>query len=188
MPNALPRATEGYTTVVQRFELVSLIRRYNSDAKRIMEIGFNAGHSAEAFLKFSKNVHVTSFDVGTHSYLYQGKAYLDERYPGRHELIIGDSTVTVPQYTGEPFDAIFIDGGHKFPIVQADILNCKRLSHPETIVFLDDTVQTTEWIQHFNKGPNQAWKEAIDTRRMKELGSKDYGKGRGMSWGKYIHE
>jgi hypothetical protein len=27
-----------------------------------------------------------------------GKEYIDATYPGRHTLIVGDSTVTVPQY------------------------------------------------------------------------------------------
>ena len=182
----LPRSTEGYTSVVQRYELVGLVRRYIPAAKRIMEIGFNAGHSAEAFLKYNTDVHVTSFDIGTHSYLAQGKAYIDERFPGRHELVLGDSVTTVPEYSGEPFDVIFIDGGHKYSIVRADLLNSKRLAHPQTIVIIDDTVQTPEWIQHYNKGPNQAWKEVLDEKIIVELGIKDYEKGRGMSWGKYV--
>jgi predicted O-methyltransferase YrrM len=150
-----------------------------------MEIGFNAGHSSEALLKYDKNVHVVSFDIGTHSYVNQGKAYIDERYSGRHELIIGDSTLTVPTYQGEPFDVIFIDGGHKYPIVQSDIFNSKRLSHPQTLLIVDDVVQKSEWILHYNKGPNQAWKEALDNGLIIELGTKDYEKGKGMAWGKY---
>jgi hypothetical protein len=35
-----------------------------------MEIGFNGGHSAELFLKNNTDIHLTSFDVDVHSYLY----------------------------------------------------------------------------------------------------------------------
>lgn len=36
----------------------------------VMEIGFNGGHSAELFLKNNTDIHLTSFDVDVHSYLY----------------------------------------------------------------------------------------------------------------------
>ena len=74
-----------------------------------MEIGFNAGHSSELFLKYT-SAHVTSFDLGEHPYVSHAKEYIDA-YPGRHSLIIGDSTVTVPKCIGK-YDIIFIDGGH----------------------------------------------------------------------------
>ena len=75
-----------------------------------MEIGFNAGHSAELFLKYT-SAHVTSFDLGDHPYVTHAKEYIDAYYPGRHSLILGDSTVTVPKCIGK-YDIIFIDGGH----------------------------------------------------------------------------
>ncbi len=64
----------------------------------VMEIGFNAGHSAELFLKSNPHVHLTSFDIGTHYYTLLGKQYIDKTYPNRHTLIMGDSTITVPQF------------------------------------------------------------------------------------------
>ena len=39
----------------------------------ILEIGFNAGHSAATFLSASSKVKVTSFDIGIHDYLKIGK-------------------------------------------------------------------------------------------------------------------
>lgn len=148
-------------------------------AKQIMEIGFNAGHSSEIFLKYT-SAHVTSFDLGDHPYVAHAKEYIDVYYPGRHSLILGDSTVTVPQYNGT-FDVIFIDGGHDYAVALADLQNCRRLAHPGTIVIMDDTMYTPAWVHPYTVGPTQVWVESD----MMEMGRRDYTNGKGMSWGKY---
>jgi predicted O-methyltransferase YrrM len=43
----------------------------NHRITNIMEIGFNAGHSAETFLSSNKNINLTSFDIGEKDYLKQ---------------------------------------------------------------------------------------------------------------------
>ena len=63
-----------------------------------MEIGFNAGHSAELFLSNNKNINVLSFDIGGHQYVKYGKEFIDNKYPNRHALILGDSVQTVPSF------------------------------------------------------------------------------------------
>jgi hypothetical protein len=81
---------------------------------RIMEIGFNAGHSAELFLKHS-SAHVTSFDLGDHD-----KEYIDA-YPGRHSLM------TLPSLYRSVLEnmmlfLLMVD------IARADLQNSKRLA------------------------------------------------------------
>lgn len=154
-----------------------------------MEIGFNAGHSAEIFLSSSKKIHLTSFDIGYHDYVNLGKQFIDEKYPDRHTLIIGNSLQSVPEYAlkeNKKFDLIFIDGGHNYENAKADIINCKKLAHEKTIVILDDTINNTNLIQNWNIGPNRAWKEAKEWNIVKETGNADYRIGRGQSWGYYI--
>jgi predicted O-methyltransferase YrrM len=63
--------------------------------KSILEIGFNAGHSANTFLSTSL-AHVTSFDLNERECVRVAKDYIDLKYPTRHTLIIGDSTQTIP--------------------------------------------------------------------------------------------
>jgi predicted O-methyltransferase YrrM len=151
------------------------------DCTNIMEIGFNAGHSAETFLKHTTG-HVTSFDLGEHPYVHTAKEYIDEMYPGRHTLILGDSRVTVPEYGvvgAGHFDLLFIDGGHEYDIAKEDIKNCIPLAKPEAIFIMDDTMYNSEWIQPYTLGPTKAWLESDIVR----VGYADYYHGYGMSWG-----
>lgn len=184
------RVYEGYTcqNLNLKKDLISIIP---SDCKSIMEIGFNAGHSSELFLQNS-DANVVSFDLGVHSYGSVGKEFIDDKYAGRHELIVGDSQKTVPEYTAahpdKRFDLIFIDGGHEYSIAQADLMNCMRLASPRTLLIMDDIVHKKEWSADWTTGPTQAWQEALDSSRVVQAGHTDYGKGRGMSWGNYCIE
>lgn len=153
-----------------------------------MEIGFNAGHSAELFLSSNKNINLVSFDIGHHAYVNLGKEFIDKTYPNRHTLIIGDSLSTVPEYfkkENKKFDLIFIDGGHDYNNAKGDMLNCKNLAHDKTIVVLDDTMNNENWIKSWNIGPNRAWEEAKNWNIINEIGSSDFSLGRGQSWGYY---
>ena len=181
--------SEGYSQQVpkQVHDLINLTSQPNI---KIMEIGFNAGHSADLFLKNNPTATLLSFDLGIHRYVGYGKRYIDINYPNRHTLIIGDSTELVPHFIENnkdtKFDIIFIDGGHDYKIAKLDIENCFKLAHKDTIVILDDTMFTPGWQQEYTIGPTKTWIEHLKQNKIIELGRKDYCFGRGMSWGKYI--
>jgi predicted O-methyltransferase YrrM len=177
---------EGYSQQVpgQVKDLISLTNKSLS----VMEIGFNAGHSAEVFLQNNKDLTLLSFDLGEHHYVKLAKEYIDFIYPNRHTLILGDSTKTIPIYlenNTKTFDVIFIDGGHDYEIAKSDLDNCLKLANKDTIVILDDTIFTCGWEQHYTIGPTRIWKEYVEQNKIIELNKKDYWNGRGMSWGKY---
>ncbi len=170
----------------QQIDLIQLVNTYN--VKSIMEIGFNAGHSADALLSAKSDVNLVSFDIATHSYIDAAKEFIDIKFPGRHKLIKGDSIITVPEYyqsnPNTKFDLIFIDGCHEFRYAMQDLMNCKLLSHPDTIVVLDDTSYQLQ-IGQWNEGPTLAWMLLNVNNIINPIQVADYMPGRGMSWGKY---
>lgn len=154
----------------------------------ILEIGFNAGHSADTFLSRS-TAHVTSFDLNARECVMRAKEYMDQKYPTRHTLIMGDSTQTIPAYQKDhpekKFDLIYIDGGHSVEIAYADLMNCKPLAHEKTIVIMDDVVLRSDQQREWSIGPSKVWAEAILNGIIQIVGVDFYAQGRGMAWGYY---
>lgn len=179
---------EGYSQQVPE-QVNDLIKLTQNGKKRVIEIGFNAGHSAEVFLENNPELELVSFDLGSHKYVSVAKEYIDATYPNRHTLILGDSTKTIPEYLqrnkDKKFDFIFIDGGHEYEIAKTDIQNCFNFAHKDSIVALDDTMYTRGWHQGWTVGPTRAWLEALEQNKIEEFERRDYCHGRGMSWGKY---
>ena len=110
------------THIEQTNDLINISKMVNKSNISAIEIGFSAGHSSETLLKNNPGLFLVSFDIGTLDYVKIAKKYIDKEYPGRHELIIGDSTVKVPEYInnnkGKTFDLIFIDGNHDYEFVK----------------------------------------------------------------------
>ncbi|MCB1112451.1 MAG: class I SAM-dependent methyltransferase [Chlamydiales bacterium] len=130
----------------------------------IGEIGFKGGHSSEVFLQTRHDTQVISFDIASHEYVAVGKEYLDIKYPGRHQLIIGNSMESVPEFSEDNpstvFDMVFIDGGHGYGIALADIINMQALSDENTVVIVDDlTIPTVR----------KAYDECIENGILKEI-------------------
>lgn len=160
----------------------------------IMEIGFNCGHSAATLLDANPEARVTSFDLGWHTYVSVGKEFIDARFPNRHTLVLGDSMVTVPEFSkshadGFCFDLILVDGGHEYHIAKADVLNCRRLAKKDTILVVDDVVFTPGWEEGWTHGPTRVWKEMVESGEIVETHRDELFnpnmKGRGFTVGRY---
>lgn len=146
----------------------------------VLEIGFNAGHSAVVILENS-NAHLTSVDIGDHSYVYPAQSQIAEWYPGRHTLIVGDSRTVIPTIHGK-FDLIIIDGGHYGDVPSRDLSNCRRLAHKDTVVIMDDVCPASYGIM-----PSRTWEDFINKSLIIEKGRwlmED--KSLGIAWGVYV--
>ena len=156
----------------------------------VLEIGFNAGHSAELFLYGNANSSVTSVDIGYWYYCKFGATYLTKKYPGRIKNIFKDSLLALNDNSfidnGEMFDFIYIDENHTYEYALNDILNCKKFSKPSTILVLDDVVIDETYRTNSNREPTKVWKELVSKNYISEI---DYAHfkdiNRGVAVGKY---
>lgn len=178
---------EGHTGQVP--DVYPAIKKVLSDynVRTIFEIGFNAGHSSTFFLE--AGMVVISLDVGVHDYIHFAKEFIDEQYPRKHRLIIGDSTVKLPEIIKTEkltTDLIFIDGGHDFDIAMADLKNGKKIAK---LVMVDDVVFNENHQQVWNIGPTHAWLKSKESGLVKELGhfqGQLNGLYYGVTWGEYL--
>jgi predicted O-methyltransferase YrrM len=152
---------EGVTSAAQVAHLSSVAKHFG--ATRIAEIGFNIGYSAIGFLESSPHARVVSFELDSRPCVELAKEFIDSRYPGRHQLVIGDSVSTLPDYAHTldegcaTFDLVFVDGSHEYKTATADIRNSRRIATPGAIVIMDDLTPWYIW----GEGPTQAWHESV---------------------------
>jgi predicted O-methyltransferase YrrM len=173
---------------MQQEKLIELCS--NDSIKSILEIGFNGGHSADLFLS-SSNATVLSFDLGENLCVQTAKDYIDIKYPSRHQLILGNSVDTIPQYISQypntTFDLIFIDGCHDYDVAITDILNCRNLANTNTVVIVDDIIIADDYSlqKSWTLGPSKAWAECILDGVVCHISAEMYCAGRGMVWGTF---
>jgi hypothetical protein len=102
----------------------------NSSHKTVCEVGFNAGHSALLWL-LAGATRVISFELGQYNYSQLAAGWLLDRFPGRLNVVLGDSFRTVPTYRTmfphEKCDIVHVDGGHTTEDALGDILHLREL-------------------------------------------------------------
>ncbi len=130
-----------YVTNMQKQQLTNLVLE-NQNIQSVLEIGLNAGHSAEIFFSNLNNIQFYSFDINCYPYTQIGVDYFKTLYGNNFQFFSGNSLITVPNFVknnpNTKVDLIYIDGNHKFEFVYNDIKNCKELAHENTILLLDD--------------------------------------------------
>jgi len=137
--------------------------------KIVLEIGFNSGVSAAYFLSSRDDVIVISVDIGEHKYVHDCKRLINEQFPGRHTLLIGDSKKIIPELIklGQIFpDLIFIDGDHIAPTPLIDARNCLALARKDTILVMDDTNLINGWAGVLQAMCELIQNKEIDTSRV----------------------
>lgn len=133
----LAEAIEGRPSHALRWKrenLVSVVRH----ATRALEVGFNAGHAALLMLLSNTALHVTCVDRLDHGYTRACFDYLATRFPGRIELIPGDSVEVLPRLPSSRFDLIHLDGG-KERTISRDLTAARSLVSRDHVLVIDDT-------------------------------------------------
>ena len=139
---------EGHSGQMQEQTLTYQTLAKAGFVKTVCETGFNAGHSALLFLSTKADIHVYSFDLGSHSYGQPMAALLQKTFPGRLNVTWGDSKVTVPAFAKShpdiKCDIIIVDGGHNYREAKADLRNLRALAGKNyNILIIDDHPSNT---------------------------------------------
>ena len=155
--NKLP-GQEGNISWGSHEAYLAALLRLQQPITRILEIGFNAGHSCALFAETFPDAVITSIDVPREAArLEPARALINSWYPGRHTFILENSVTAVPKLEGT-FDLILIDGSHDPFYPQMDLYNCRRVAHAGTVVLLDDAGASSDATGH-ELEPNKAWAE-----------------------------
>jgi len=130
-------------------------------SKRVLEVGFNAGHSALLILHSNPNVELYCFDICMHPYTKPCFNYLKNIFKDRIKLIEGDSFKTLKTFFDNEtinFDLFHHDGCHSIESISHDITIFNNFSILNNIIIIDDTNdKIREYINSFCKENN--WKD-----------------------------
>lgn len=134
--------TEGHIRENQQKLFESLLKNYGH-IQKVLEIGFNTGHSASMFLnKVTQLKSLISIDIAKYEYVEQIATAFQNSYPGIFHFLKGNSVLMLPllksYYPDLQFDLIFIDGSHYYQDAFLDILHAKHFSHSQTLIWIDD--------------------------------------------------
>ncbi|NEO54926.1 MAG: class I SAM-dependent methyltransferase [Okeania sp. SIO3B5] len=127
-----------YTT--KRANFANLIKQKNF----IVEIGFNAGHSALFALTVNPQIRYFGIDIARYPYTKSCATYLQNKFGNRFECQFGDSMKVFPLYALRNLlesDLIHIDGGHSIEMFTIDICHAIMLPNSSGIdrhILVDD--------------------------------------------------
>ena len=131
----------------------------SKDRIDILEIGFNAGFSTVLCLMANPNTYLTCIDIGFHRYTYACYEKIKQTFGDRIRFFLGNSVDVLPKIE-DTFDIFHLDGSHEPEIISSDLFHVNRLSHPGSILILNDThdpnVKTT-----FETFTFSCWKSII---------------------------
>mmetsp|Transcript_36241 Transcript_36241/g.71793 ORF Transcript_36241/g.71793 Transcript_36241/m.71793 type:complete len:384 (+) Transcript_36241:172-1323(+) len=175
---------EGHTASWLR--KAAAMRRLGSrpEVETVLEIGFNAGHSALNWLTSNPRLRVVAFDWMHNPYTVDAAAFLYERFPGRFFLIAGPSALSLPSFAemvpALKANIIFVDGDHSPAGVSADFAGVRHfVNHSWHRVLVDDLASSDNGVRvkkrplpethDWQRGLEAAWRERVATGVVEEL-------------------
>lgn len=120
-----------------RANFLQLVRR----SSRLLEIGFNAGHSAALALMENPGLRYIGVDIGINPYSRACANALSEIFGSAFSVTFGDSRVVLAGRLIDDAclpDLIHVDGGHDFATARLDLLSVAAFCRSDTLVLVDD--------------------------------------------------
>lgn len=130
---------------------------------------------------------------------------IQKTFPGRHTLVIGDSTKTLPSAISNSgpnklsCDVVFVDGGHTQEVATADIANFAQLAAPNALLIVDDCEEPAKRAVADSKKGTPWYRAAVDASfqteesdglinedEKKEMGMQQLTKDRSVCVGRYV--
>lgn len=115
----------------------------DKNIKNILEVGFNAGHSAILLLESNLQAKLYSFEKYP---IQKAITSIKNRYGHRFEIILGDSKNTLIEFQKRLVEAdmVVIDGDHREFAPYYDLINLYQISKPGAVVIMDDLSCTNQ--------------------------------------------
>jgi len=156
--------------IPEQLDFLHAFLRTHTEVRKVIEVGFNAGLSAATFLSGRGDIQVISFDLGFWGHVPVAKRVIDQVFPGRHQLILGNSLETLPAFLTDvanqhAYDLVFVDGGHEPPVPASDLQCAHQLLKPVGWVIVDDYC---DW--YGPRGVIPAWNAAVASREFVQIG------------------
>ena len=120
------------------------IARVAPHIESIIEIGFNAGHSAALWLMMNEKIKYYGIDIAKDEYMKSCSSFMKDKFGDRFNLFIGDSRTemkSIDKKINQEIDLIHIDGGHSYELADIDLSNSLNISKKlnTKFILLDDT-------------------------------------------------
>ena len=160
-----------------------IVRTFIQPHDKVLQIGFNAGHSTMVMLEIWPELDIHSVDIGEHKYVHDAHSTIDRLWEGRHRLTIGSSVNVLPTLEEGAFDVVFIDGCHEAPIPYIDILNSIKVCKAGGVIIMDDVVRGPHMQEMYTFDPSEAWERACVENIITRGQVFTYCKGHGMAVG-----
>jgi hypothetical protein len=151
-------------------DLIVQVCNRKTQIARIAQIGFNTGHVTFALLRRRQalaakpstpgvvSLEIVSFEPIAHHYTAPAARLIEQRFPGRHALVVGDPDQRLQTYAaehpGKLFDLVILDGDRDLNRVLARLQTLRKFCRPGAVVIWNGV-----GIGDRGNGRKQAWDE-----------------------------